>query len=36
MDKLSPQQRHKNMAAIRSKDTKPVKYFKEESGKAKR
>ena len=23
MDKLSPQQRHKNMAAIRSKDTKP-------------
>ena len=23
MDKLSPQQRHANMAAIRSKDTKP-------------
>ena len=23
MDKLSPEQRHKNMAAIRSKDTKP-------------
>ena len=23
MDKLTPQQRHKNMAAIRSKDTKP-------------
>ena len=24
-DKLTPQQRHKNMAAIRSKDTKPSK-----------
>ena len=23
MDRLTPQQRHKNMAAIRSKDTKP-------------
>ena len=23
MDKLSPEQRHKNMAAIRAKDTKP-------------
>ena len=23
MDHLTPQQRHKNMAAIRSKDTKP-------------
>lgn len=28
MDRLSPQQRHKNMASIRSKDTKPEKIVR--------
>lgn len=30
MDKLTPQQRHKNMAAIRSKDTKPEMIVRRE------
>lgn len=29
MDKLSPEQRHKNMAAIRGKDTKPDIWMKD-------
>ena len=36
MDKLSPQQRHANMAAIRSKDTKSERILCKQSGKAER